>query len=109
MTRSGLPNRTGRGMSSGISPCLPRGREWSQSPVRRLANRSAPGWQTWRMDGQPEALVDLDAIQANVAALRRHVGSAQVMAVIKSDAYGHGMLESARAALAGGATWLGVV
>jgi alanine racemase len=61
------------------------------------------------MDGRPEALVDLDAIQANVAALRSHVGAAQVMAVVKSDAYGHGMLESARAALAGGATWLGVV
>ncbi len=61
------------------------------------------------MDGHPEALVDLDAIQANVAALRQHVGSAQVMAVVKSDGYGHGMLASARAALAGGAAWLGVV
>lgn len=61
------------------------------------------------MDGHPEAVVDLDAIQANVAALRRHVGPAQLMAVVKSDAYGHGMLASARAALAGGATWLGVV
>jgi alanine racemase len=61
------------------------------------------------MDGQPEALIDLDAITANVAALSRHVGAAQVLAVIKSDAYGHGMLPSARAALAGGATWLGVV
>jgi len=61
------------------------------------------------MDGHPEALVDLDAIQANVAAVRSHVGSAQVMAIVKSDGYGHGMLPSARAALAGGATWLGVV
>jgi alanine racemase len=70
---------------------------------------AAPDWQTWRMDGHPEALVDLDAIQANVAAVRSHVGSAQVMAIVKSDGYGHGMLASARAALAGGATWLGVV
>jgi alanine racemase len=61
------------------------------------------------MDGQPEAVIDLDAITANVAALTRHVGGAQLMAVIKSDAYGHGLLPSARAALAGGATWLGVV
>lgn len=61
------------------------------------------------MDGRPEALIDLDAIKANVAALNRHVGAAQVMAVVKSDGYGHGMLPSARAALAGGATWLGVV
>ncbi|HXB47826.1 MAG TPA: alanine racemase, partial [Streptosporangiaceae bacterium] len=44
------------------------------------------------MDGHPEAVVDLDAIQANVAALNRHVGAAQVLAVVKSDAYGHGML-----------------
>src|SRR5215475_3531623 len=61
------------------------------------------------MDGEPEALVDLGTIQANVAALRSHVGSAQLMAVVKSDGYGHGMLVSARAALAGGASWLGVV
>ena len=61
------------------------------------------------LDGHPEAVVDLDAIQANVAALNRHVGAAQVMAVVKSDGYGHGMAASARAALAGGAAWLGVV
>jgi alanine racemase len=62
------------------------------------------------MDGQPEALIDLDAIQANVAALRAHVrGGAQVLAVVKSDGYGHGMIPSARAAVAGGATWLGVL
>ncbi len=61
------------------------------------------------MDGQPEALVDLDAIQANVAALRGHVGGAAVMAVVKADGYGHGMIPSARAAVAGGASWLGVL
>jgi alanine racemase len=61
------------------------------------------------MDGHPEALVDLDAIRENVAGLVRHVGGAQVMAVVKSDAYGHGMLPAASAALAGGANWLGVV
>jgi alanine racemase len=61
------------------------------------------------MDGHPEALIDLDAIQANVAALCSHVGAAQVMAVVKSDGYGHGMVETAAASLAGGATWLGVV
>lgn len=61
------------------------------------------------MDGQPEAVIDLDAIQANVSALRQHVGAAQVMSMVKSDGYGHGMLATARAALAGGATWLGVV
>src|SRR5690606_24068236 len=34
-------------------------------------------------------------------------GSAQVMGVVKADAYGHGLAPAARAALAGGATWLG--
>jgi len=52
--------------------------------------------------------VDLDAICRNVQALRRHAGSAQVMAVVKADAYGHGLLPCARAAVSGGATWLGV-
>jgi alanine racemase len=64
-------------------------------------------WET--MDGHPEALIDLGAIKDNVGALSRHVGGAQVMAVIKADAYGHGMIPAAGAALDGGASWLGVV
>jgi alanine racemase len=54
------------------------------------------------------AEVDLDAIRANVAELSRRAGSAAVMAVVKADGYGHGMVPSARAALDGGAAWLGV-
>lgn len=54
-----------------------------------------------------EALVDLSAIEHNVGVLRRTAGSAQVMAVVKGEAYGHGLVESARAAQASGATWLG--
>ena len=54
------------------------------------------------------ALVDLDAISSNVAELKRRAGGADVMAVVKADAYGHGLVPSARAALAGGAGWLGV-
>jgi alanine racemase len=61
------------------------------------------------MDGHPEVFIDLDAITANAAALVRHVGGPQVMAVVKSDGYGHGMVPAAAAALAGGASWLGVV
>lgn len=52
-------------------------------------------------------VVDLRAIADNVAALRRHVDDTPVMAVVKGDAYGHGLLPVARAALAGGAAWLG--
>lgn len=59
------------------------------------------------MDGHAEAVIDLDAISGNVRALRGHTGG-PVMAVVKSDGYGHGMLPAARAALAGGAAWLGV-
>jgi alanine racemase len=55
-----------------------------------------------------EALVDLDAIRDNVATLARQVAPALAMAVVKADAYGHGALPVARAALAGGAAWLGV-
>jgi alanine racemase len=54
------------------------------------------------------ARVDLDAIRDNVAVLRERAGNAQVMAVVKADGYGHGLVPSARAAVRGGATWLGV-
>jgi alanine racemase len=54
-----------------------------------------------------EVVVDLDAIAANTAALRERVGR-PLMAVVKADAYGHGLLPAARAALAGGADALGV-
>ena len=55
-----------------------------------------------------EAVVDLDAIRSSVATLVRAAGGAAVMAVVKADGYGHGMLPAARAALEAGATWLGV-
>jgi len=55
-----------------------------------------------------EARIDLDAIRANVAVLRERAGGAEVMAVVKADGYGHGIVPAARAARAGGAGWLGV-
>ncbi|MCE1179189.1 MAG: alanine racemase [Micrococcales bacterium] len=54
------------------------------------------------------AEVDLDAIRDNVAALRGRSASGALMAVVKADAYGHGLVHSARAALAGGADYLGI-
>jgi len=56
---------------------------------------------------QAEVRVDLDAIRENVALLRAGT-TAEVMVVVKADAYGHGMLPVARAALESGARWLGV-
>src|SRR6478672_5158656 len=67
--------------------------------------------QSTAMDApdRPEIVVDLGAIRRNVRALRRHVGDdVAVMTVVKADGYGHGMVESARAAREAGATWLGV-
>ena len=54
------------------------------------------------------AAVDLDAIAHNVRVLRECAGSAQVMAVVKADGYGHGATQVGRAALAAGAAELGV-
>jgi alanine racemase len=55
------------------------------------------------------ARVDTGAIERNV----RHLGSlldgsAELCAVVKADGYGHGHAAAARAALAGGASWLAV-
>ena len=57
----------------------------------------------------PSAVIDLSAIEHNVRTLREYAGSAQVMAVVKADAYSHGAVEVARAALRAGAAELGVV
>jgi alanine racemase len=54
-----------------------------------------------------EVVVDLDAIAANTAVLRERVGR-PLMAVVKADGYGHGLVPAARAVLAGGADALGV-
>src|SRR5690606_16725900 len=54
-----------------------------------------------------EVRVDLTAIRDNVAELRTRAGSAEVMAVVKANGYGHGLVAAARAAQAGGASWLG--
>ncbi|HEY1916611.1 MAG TPA: alanine racemase [Streptosporangiaceae bacterium] len=55
-----------------------------------------------------EVVIDTQAITGNAAALRELAGPAALLAVVKSDGYGHGMVPAARAALAGGAQWLGV-
>jgi alanine racemase len=52
------------------------------------------------------AQVDLAAIRHNVRALKP--SAAELMAVVKADAYGHGDVQVAKTALGAGATWLGV-
>ncbi|MER5637143.1 alanine racemase [Kitasatospora sp. NPDC002227] len=54
-----------------------------------------------------EAAIDLGALRDNLAALDARTGAAALMAVVKSDAYGHGGLRCALEALAAGVRWLG--
>ena len=55
------------------------------------------------------AEIDLDAIAFNVRAFKRHVGErVEIFAVVKANAYGHGAVPVARAALKAGATRLAV-
>ncbi|WP_018143150.1 alanine racemase [Alloscardovia criceti] len=63
-----------------------------------------------------QVLVQLDALAANMAHMvaftqaetaKKNLPTPAVMGVVKADAYGHGLIPSALAALAGGATWLG--
>ncbi|HUH81684.1 MAG TPA: alanine racemase [Solirubrobacteraceae bacterium] len=56
-----------------------------------------------------EASVNLAALERNCERMRRELrDGAMLCAVVKADGYGHGALPSARAALAGGASWLAV-
>jgi alanine racemase len=56
-----------------------------------------------------QARIDLSAVRHNVGVLaERAAGGAGVMAVVKADGYGHGLVPTARAAVQGGARWLGV-
>ncbi len=61
----------------------------------------------WR--GHPNwAEIDLDAVAHNVRELKRIIGNADLLAVVKANAYGHGAVMVATTALENGAKWLGV-
>lgn len=57
---------------------------------------------------QAEAVIDLDAYRNNLASLAACAPGAELMAVVKANAYGHGIAECSRAAREAGADWLGV-
>ena len=61
----------------------------------------APSRRAW-------AEVDLDAVRHNTSVLAEVASPAALCVVVKADAYGHGMVQVARAALEAGATWLAV-
>src|SRR5579884_174306 len=55
------------------------------------------------------AEIDDAAIEANAATVRSWLRpGCRLMAMVKSDGYGHGAVTAARATLRGGAAWLGV-
>ncbi|TDI84150.1 MAG: alanine racemase [Caldithrix sp.] len=54
------------------------------------------------------AEINLGAIAHNLQEIKRKVAPAEIMAVIKADAYGHGLKEVARVALENNARYLGV-
>lgn len=59
-------------------------------------------YKTW-------AEIDLAAVRGNITKIRERLGrGVGLLAVVKADAYGHGMAQISRAALQAGASWLGV-
>jgi alanine racemase len=55
-----------------------------------------------------QAVIDEEAITHNARELKRWAHPAELCAVVKADGYGHSAPMVARAAIAGGATWLAV-
>ncbi|WP_256970861.1 alanine racemase [Cellulomonas iranensis] len=77
-------------------------------PTADAARGPAAGTDMAGADDESRVEVDLAAVRHNLRVLRTAAGQAQVMAVLKADAYGHGLLPVARTALAAGTTWFGV-
>jgi len=59
------------------------------------------------MSDRAEFLVDLSALSANISKIKKEC-AVDVLAVVKADAYGHGLIRVASAAIKAGASWLGV-
>ncbi|MCZ2265073.1 alanine racemase, partial [Isoptericola sp. QY 916] len=70
------------------------------SAVPADSTPAAPADLPFPDDALARAVVDLSAVRDNVRVLAGHAPGAAVMAVVKADGYGHGMLPVARAALA---------
>jgi alanine racemase len=73
--------------------------------------RQGPGWARVRarQPARPTWVeIDLEAVANNVRLLAEMAAPAKVLAVLKADAYGHGMVKVARTVLNNGASWVGV-
>src|SRR5699024_1690669 len=89
----------------------------SSRPSRRSSPRSRPATRCGREQEtrmHPDApstlraLVDADALAQNVAAIRDRIGDRTLMAIVKGDAYGHGLVNVVPAVLAAGVRRFGV-
>ncbi|MFJ9693543.1 alanine racemase [Kitasatospora sp. NPDC101183] len=72
-----------------------------------MTTANTTGTATLTEGVRAEATIDLAALRGNLDAVRARVGGAAVMLAVKADAYGHGAVECARAAVAHGVGWLG--
>jgi len=52
--------------------------------------------------------IDLDIISQNIRAVKNYIGNTKLLAVVKANAYGHGILPVAFCAIENGADYLGV-
>lgn len=79
-----------------------RGRYNRLVSAPHLDHAAVPEHRTW-------AEISLDVLRENFRAIQQHVGAdVAICAVVKADAYGHGVVECARALESAGAPWLGV-
>jgi alanine racemase len=99
------PGSSGNGYLSGRDGAAGRNGHSGEEPFARR-NRNSVRVTGWLRPAWVE--VDLAAVAANVAQIRTVVAPAAVCAVVKADGYGHGAVPVASAAVAGGATHLGV-
>jgi alanine racemase len=87
---------------SGEGPRARGAREPRGSPRARVARKPS-------VSSRALARIDLGAIERNCSHLRSLLGDGtRLCAVVKADGYGHGAVWAAKAALAGGASWLAV-
>jgi alanine racemase len=54
------------------------------------------------------AVIDLTALDHNIRSIRRRAAGKKIMAIVKANAYGHGILEVTRQAVASGVDYIGV-
>ncbi len=52
--------------------------------------------------------IDLAALRHNLSVVREQIGNAQLLAMVKADAYGHGLVRVAQTLMEEGVQWLGV-